>query len=96
MEFLVDITVRLPPGLAAVEREALIAAERARGAELLESGAIQSIWRIPGALRNISIWSAADATALHALLVSLPTYPYTEIQVTALAEHPLNGGPEVV
>jgi muconolactone D-isomerase len=94
MEFLVDITVRLPHDLPAGERAALIDAERERGRELIAQGAIRHIWRIPGALRNVSVWSAADATALHELLTSLPSHPYTEIVVTALAVHPLQGGPE--
>jgi muconolactone D-isomerase len=93
VEFLVDITVRMPAEMPKDEREQLISAERKRGRELVESGAIRHIWRIPGALRNVSIWSAGDATELHGLLRSLPSYPYAEISVTALAAHPLQGGP---
>jgi muconolactone D-isomerase len=93
VDFLVDITVRLPPAIQGDELERLIAAERERGRELVDAGAIKHIWRIPGALRNVSIWSAEDPTALHALLRSLPTYRFTEISVTALAAHPLQGGP---
>ncbi len=95
MEFLVDISVRLPPDLPADERGTLIEAERERGRELLAGGAIRHIWRVPGALRNVSVWSATDASELHSLLTSLPSYPYTEISVLPLAEHPLTGGPEV-
>lgn len=94
MDFLVDIHVKLPSDLQGAELEALIRAERSRGRELVESGAIKHIWRIPGALRNVSVWSARDATQLHGLLTSLPTYRYTAISVTPLAEHPLQGGPE--
>ena len=50
MDFLVDTTVRLPPALSAEERLELMRAERARGRELVEAGAIQHIWRIPGAV----------------------------------------------
>jgi muconolactone D-isomerase len=94
MEFLVDITVRLPPALPDDERAALMAAERARGRQLVDSGSIRHIWRIPGMLRNVSVWSASDATELHELLTSLPVHRYCEIAVTALATHPLMGGPE--
>jgi muconolactone D-isomerase len=96
VEFLVDTTVRLPDALADADRQALIAAARDRGRELVAQGTIRHIWRIPGALRNVAIWSAADATELHELLGSLPSYRYTEIVVTPLAVHPLSGGPEVV
>jgi muconolactone D-isomerase len=95
VEFLVDITVRLPHDLPARDREALIAAERRVGRELVDGGTIRHIWRIPGALRNVSVWSAEDATALHEALGRLPSYAYAEIAVTALARHPLQGGPEV-
>ncbi len=94
MEFLIDITVRLPPTLPAEEVAALMSAERVRGRELLEAGAIREIWRIPGAIRNVAIWSAHDATELHALLTSLPVHRYCEVSVTPLAVHPLRGGPE--
>jgi muconolactone D-isomerase len=94
VDFLVDITVRLPPTLAGEERLELIRAERVRGRELIDAGAIQHIWRIPGALRNVSVWRARDATELHELITSIPAYPYAEVHVTALATHPLLGGPE--
>lgn len=94
MEFLIDITVRIPPTLPAEELAALMSEERQRGRELLESGAIRDIWRVPGALRNVAIWSAQDATELHALLTSLPLHRYCEVSVTPLAVHPLRGGPE--
>jgi len=94
MEFLADITVRIPADLPEEERESLIAAERARGRELVAAGTIREIWRVPGAIRNLSVWEAADATELHALLSSLPTFRFAEIVVTPLAAHPLKGGPE--
>jgi muconolactone D-isomerase len=47
----------------------------ARGRELIEAGAIQHISRIPGALRNVSVWRARDATELHELLTSIAAYP---------------------
>lgn len=94
MEFLIDITVRVPPTLPADELAALMSAERQRGHELLEAGVIRHIWRVPGALRNVAIWSAQDATELHALLTSLPVHRYCEVSVMPLAVHPLQGGPE--
>jgi muconolactone D-isomerase len=92
MRFHVRIAVRLPPTLDPAERERLLAAELARGRELHAAGAIVDIWRIPGGLRNVGIWEADDATALHALIASLPLYPYLDAEVTALARHPITGG----
>jgi muconolactone D-isomerase len=90
VQFLVRIDVALPPTMADDERARIIAAERARGRELVEAGAIWAIWRVPGGLRNVGIWQAQDATELHELLASLPVFRWTTIEVTALAEHPLS------
>ncbi len=95
MEFLVQNHVTFPPGIEPSERERLLAAELARGRELVDTGHIRHIWRVPGAVRNVGVWEAADATELHELLTSLPLFPYLRCEVTALAVHPLRRpGPE--
>jgi muconolactone D-isomerase len=43
---------------------------------------------VAGRFANISIFSVDDADELHAILESLPFYPYMEIAVTALCRHP--------
>lgn len=90
MKFLVRIEVRLPHSLAGERREALLAAERERGRELKAAGLIVDMWRLPGRLANVGIWSAADATELHEALCSLPVAEYAEIEVTPLARHYLS------
>jgi muconolactone D-isomerase len=88
-EFLVRIDVSLPHSLPREEVERLVAAERVRGRELVAAGSIRRIWRLPGGIRNVGVWSAADATELHDLLTSLPLAQYISTQVEALAVHPL-------
>jgi muconolactone D-isomerase len=90
MEFLVQISVTMPADMPAPKWEEIVAAERVRGLELVASGAIRSIWRVPGGWKNVGIWEAADATELHELLSSLPAYPWISADVTALAIHPLS------
>jgi len=92
MRFLVRIHVTLPPTLDASERQRLLAEELQRGRELHASGSIVDIWRVPGGLRNVGIWEAADATELHELISSLPLYPYLDAEVTPLARHPITSG----
>ncbi len=75
---------------AAVER--LVSDEAARGEQLIASGHIVRIWRIPGRRENVGIWRCRDATELHALLESLPAFPYFTASATALATHPLEAG----
>jgi muconolactone D-isomerase len=89
LKFLVAIEVKLPGTFPTVQREELLAAERERGRELVEAEVITAIWRIPGALRNVGIWEAGDATELHEHLASLPVFPWMTAEVTPLAEHPL-------
>jgi len=92
MEFLVRIDVALPGEMPAEQRDALADAERAYGAELRRRGTIVRIWRLPGGLRNVGVWQAADATELHAAIAGLPMYPWIRSEVTALACHPLEQG----
>jgi muconolactone D-isomerase len=88
MEFLVHIEVQWPADGDPEELKRLTAAERIRGAELGAAGSIRRMWRIPGRWANWGLWEAADATALHEAISSLPMYPYTDIEVFPLAAHP--------
>jgi muconolactone D-isomerase len=92
VQFLVEIVVDFPAELRDPEsprRAELLKAELEQGMRLRQAGSIERIWRIPGALRNVGIWQAADATELHELLTSLPMFPWIKATVTPLAVHPI-------
>jgi muconolactone D-isomerase len=89
MEFIVHITVNLPPDMPEPRKRELLEAESIRGRELIDSGALVRIWRLPGRLANISLYRVADATELHSLISSLPLFPWFDVSVEALATHPL-------
>lgn len=89
MEFLVSIDVRTPVDMDPERLAGLQVAESVRAQELVEGGTLRRIWRIPGRRANVSLYEAPDATALHAALSSLPLWPYLEIEVQALAVHPV-------
>src|SRR3979411_1351226 len=93
MDFLVRIEVSLPPTLDERERAALLRRETERGRALLESGLLRQIWRIPGRLANVAIWSAPTADDLHEALTRLTVWRYAEDSVTPLPTHPLNADP---
>lgn len=93
MEFLVHITVNLPPDLPEPRRSELLEGERARGLELIAEGKLVRIWRVPGRLANVSLYRVADATELHAAVTSLPLWPWMDVHVEALAVHPLESAP---
>jgi muconolactone D-isomerase len=71
------------------DREAILAAEYERARELVHAGVLRGIWRVPGALANVSIWRATSATELHSVLSGLPLARWMEFEVTALADHPV-------
>jgi len=94
-EFLVEIQIDLPTDMTDRQRAVLQDRERTAGRELLASGTIQRIWRIPGRTANVGIWTAPDATALHAALASLPMFRWMTVAVRPLAVHPLEVDPHV-
>ena len=91
-EYLVHIEVHWPPDGDPVKRDELMAAERARGRELVEAGVIRRLWREPGRWANWGVWSAASPDDLHAALASLPFFPWLDIEVIPLAGHPNDPG----
>ena len=91
-EYLVHIEVNWPPDGDADRRDELMAAERARGRELVEAGVIRRLWRVPGRWANWGVWRAASPDELHAALASLPFFPWLDIEVIPLAGHPNDPG----
>lgn len=92
MQFLLHIKVTWPPDGDAEERDRRIAAEGARARELAAAGIIKRVWRIPGQWANWGLWEAADATAIHEAVQSLPMWPYLDVTVHPLADHPNDPG----
>lgn len=92
MEFLLKGELRVPASLAPDELDAMKAREIARGAELAAEGVFLRQWRVPGRRAVWTLWEAADATALQDALESLPLYPYFDIEIHPLAEHPRDPG----
>jgi len=88
-DYLVRIEIALPPDLDDQQRRTLLEAEETVGRQLVERGAIASIWRLPGRRANVAIWRAHDANELHTLISSLPLFPWMEVDVTPLATHHL-------
>jgi muconolactone D-isomerase len=87
-EFLVYGVTSVPEGVEAKRLEELRAGERRRAMELREKGHLKRLWRQPGKWGTVGLYEAADATELHELLSSLPMWPYTEMRVEPLAQHP--------
>jgi muconolactone delta-isomerase len=88
MLYHVRMDVRPPHDIDPARLEALKAEERERSQALQRAGKWPHIWRIAGQYSNVSIFDVADHDELHALLSTLPLFPFMEIEVTPLARHP--------
>eukprot|EP01133_Synstelium_polycarpum_P018857 gene18857-22557_t len=80
--------VRLPPDMPADRADLLKKEEKALAQHLQEQGQWRHLWRIAGQYANVSIFDVAGNEELHALLMSLPLYPYMQIEVMPLCRHP--------
>ena len=92
MEFLLHIKVTFPPDGDPEEKARRIAAEGVRARELAAQGIIKRVWRIPGQWANWGIWEAPDATTIHNAVTSLPMWPYLDVEVHPLGDHPNDPG----
>ena len=88
MLFHARMDVEIPDDRDAEERKRLVEAEKERALELQRSGKWPHLWRIAGRYSNVSILDVESNDELHAMLSSLPLYPYLRIEVTPLATHP--------
>jgi muconolactone D-isomerase len=88
MEFMVHIKNTFPADGSKELLAQLVKQEGERAAELAANGIIKKLWRRAGQKSNVGIWVADDATQLHSALSSLPFFPWLEVEVWPLAEHP--------
>lgn len=88
MLYHVQMTVRVPHDVDPERFERLKADEKAKAQALQRSGKWQHLWRIAGCYANISIFDVDDHDELHAILSTLPLFPFMEMVVTPLARHP--------
>ncbi|ORA22909.1 muconolactone Delta-isomerase [Mycobacterium aquaticum] len=89
MQYLVRLSAHLPESLQGEDRKALFAAERERGLALQSEGKIARMWRVLGQRDGISLWDVQSPEELHAGLSSLPAWPYCEVEVIPVVQHPL-------
>jgi muconolactone D-isomerase len=80
--------VRVPHDIDPARFDALKALEKDRAQALQREGKWRHLWRIAGAYANISVFDVADHDELHAILATLPLFPFMDIAVMPLARHP--------
>jgi muconolactone D-isomerase len=87
MLFHVQMTVRLPHEMAAAQADELKAREKAIAQQLQREGTWRHLWRIAGRYANVSVFDVPDNAALHDTLMTLPLFPYMDIEVQPLCRH---------
>jgi muconolactone D-isomerase len=87
MLFHVQMTVRLPHDMPAVQADELKAREKAMAQELQRAGTWRHLWRIAGRYANVSVFDVSSPQELHDTLSRLPLFPYMDIEVQALCRH---------
>lgn len=88
MLYHVRMDVRPPHDLDPAEFDRLKAEEKARAQDLQRAGTWVHLWRIAGQYSNISVFDVTDHDQLHAILSTLPLFPFMQIEVMPLARHP--------
>ena len=88
MLYHVRMDVRPPHDVDPTRFDQLKAEEKARAQELQRIGKWRHLWRIAGLYSNISVFDVDSHDEMHAILTSLPLFPFMEISVTPLARHP--------
>ncbi len=90
MEFLARIEQHISPDMDPGRLAEVKAAEKVRGEELVASGKLRRIWRIPGRRAVMALYRVDSPEELHEILSSLPLFPWMDIEVTALSAHALD------
>ena len=88
MLFMVEMEVVVPHTVEKQSFEVLKAAEKVRSQDLQKEGKWRHLWRIVGHYSNVSIFDVANPQELHDIMMSLPLYPFMEVKVTPLCQHP--------
>ncbi|TFW32887.1 muconolactone Delta-isomerase [Massilia horti] len=88
MLFHVRMNVNLPPSMPQEEAAQLKKTEKELAQRLQSEGKWRHLWRIAGQYANVSIFDVESVDELHALLTSLPLFPYMQIEVMPLCRHP--------
>ena len=88
MLYMVEMIVQIPQSLDPELVAKIKLEEKEYSQQLQRQGQWRHLWRVVGEYANVSIFDAASNDELHNLLSGLPLFPYMQIKVTPLANHP--------
>jgi muconolactone D-isomerase len=88
MLFKVEIEIQIPHTLASEQVAALRMEETEVARKLQTDGKWKHLWRVVGRSANLSIFDVDSTDELHRILSSLPLFPFMDIVITPLCQHP--------
>jgi muconolactone D-isomerase len=88
MLFKVEIEIQIPHTLAPEQVAALRMEEMEVARKLQTDGKWKHLWRVVGRSANLSIFDVDSTDELHRILSSLPLFPFMDIVITPLCQHP--------
>ena len=88
MLYMLEMTVKIPPGQDEEMFDALKLAEKAYVQRLQREGKWKHIWRVTGRFANVSILDVENHDELHDIVTKMPLWAYLDIKVTPLSKHP--------
>ena len=89
MIFMVKIEVTMPADMSQAEKDAFRDRENENSIKMMKNNKLRRIWRIVGQTANFSVWEADSLEEMHAMMTTLPMYPFMHVTVTPLIQHPL-------
>jgi 2-methylcitrate dehydratase len=90
-EFLISMSIAVPPGTSGDVVEDTLAREARRARELAAQGHLERLWALPtkdNHRRTLGLWSADDRDQISAIVAELPLRGWMDVDITALSVHP--------
>jgi len=90
-EFLITMTVTIPPGTPQRALDDILGREAQRARELAGQGHLRRLWALqaePGTQRALGLWRAAGATEMADIVDRLPLRAWMTVETVPLTPHP--------
>lgn len=88
MLYLVHMNVEIPNDFDRDAAEELKRKEKEMSQQLQREGKWRHLWRVAGQYANYSVFDVQTHDELHDMISALPLFPFMQIRVIPLAQHP--------
>lgn len=90
-EFLITMTMSVPPGTPELLVDDILVREAERAQELANQGHLRRLWSLPaapGTRRALGLWRADSSAEIAAIVDALPLRPWMTVETVPLTPHP--------